>query len=1019
MLVKWFRDPVYGLATLCLLFIAGVVAFTHLPISLLPNIERPTLKITTLWYSGSAEDVLNYVVEPQEKVLRGLPGLHEVTSTAYRGRAELDLAFDYDTNMDQAFMNIQQRLSMIRSKPADALQPKIERSGSSNTLIFLFAQNREQPNKEIDAFQDILESEVVTRLHSIDGVSHVELSLSSEEELQLLVDTEQLANLSISVSQLISLLEANKDISAGLIGKNKYAYDLRFNGYKSTEALLNTPIRISNGAIITLGQIATLKESRSRRQHFVIHNGFPAIGIHVFKDPDANLLQALSNVFDLVEELNNGALVKHGLKLQKSFDPSVFVNRAINLVMSNLVLGSMLTLIALYWFLRRWSSTLLITLSIANTLCVSFILMYLFNRNLNIISLAGIALSTGIIVDASIIVYDSITKQLKRGIAILDACVLGCQNVLRALFSSTVTSVVVFLPLLLLTSFEGKIFSDLALTISLCVTLSLVNSILFLPVIYRLKPQFFSTIESQEQTHYKSISTSLARIVSNPKQSTIIIVAILGLSASVLLTLIPKVDLLPAVRRDAIDSLLIMSKGSNLNDIEHGVGQVITERITPYLNAEKQPQIANYYVVVSPDFTALGVRPVNKSDTAQLKQVIKEEILFELPGVRAITYQAGLFGALESARSISVNVTHQQKDSKKADLLEFQTKLGNAISDATVRIMPRPDQDVPRISIVPDDVKLAQFNLTGQDVATFVAMGGDGYYLGQFPHQQKMLNLKLLAKDTDSISQLLEKPLIAPSFGILNLSDLVMTHTDVTTSELRKIDFQRGHTLTISIPDSMTMEQATQLVAEQVQAFNQLGRGRAVISGSSDTLNKALDNLLMQFAFAMAVLFLLMLLTFRSVYFALVTVLTLPVSMIGGFVALAIANAFAPVSLDLLTLIGFVILLGLVINNTILFIDSFKQNIEVSQSFHSAIEDAFSSRLQPIAMSTVTSILGMLPLALLPGEGSELYRGLGIVIVGGMLVGSPLILMLVSALLKLTYAKRNQLIHSPLIEETN
>ncbi|WDE11841.1 efflux RND transporter permease subunit [Thalassomonas haliotis] len=1006
MLAKWFKDPAYGIAVIFIIMITGILAFLKLPVSLLPDIERPTMKVTTHWYSASAEDIQKYLIEPQEQVLKGLPHLHQVIATAYRGRAEISLSFDFNTDMDRSFMNIQQRLSMLRSKPLDALPPKIERSGSSNTLIFMFAQNTNDNARDIDSYQKLLEAEVITRLQEVEGVSHAELSLASEDEIHLILDMDKLAELSIPLSQIIEIIKLNKDISAGLIGQGKRSYDLRYKGYKNKYELLNTPLRLDGGSMLLLGDVADIQQVRSRRQHFVIHNGFPAIGIHVFKSAEANLLTSLSNVFDIVDDVNNGVLKEHGLRIEKSFDPSVFVNRSISLVISNLVIGTLLTIFGLYWFLRRFTSTLLISLSIVTTLLITFMLLFVFNRNLNIISLAGIALSTGIILDASIIVFDSIGHQLRKGLGLLDAAVTGCKKVFRALLSSTITSVVVFLPLLLLNSFEGKIFSDLAFTITVCVSVSLVVSMLILPIILLMKPALFLSHTPVESPVLTKLSAWLMAIQGNVKNSIAVVFLTLVLAIVILVTLVPKVDLLPAVRRDAIDSLLIMSKGANLDVLEQEVGQKIARRIAPYLNKEKSPAIANYYVVVSADFTALGVRPVNKADTQALKSVIENEITVDLPGVKTITYQAGLFGALESARSISVNVITDNPESIFDKLALLKEKISLGLAGASVRILPKPAQDVPRISILPDQAKINQFHVPESDVSALVAMAADGLYLGQFPHENEMLNLQLKAKDVHDLSSLMNQALLSENNDVISFSELVDTRTDVTISELRKINFQSGSTLTVSIPDDMAMDTASQILSDIVAQFNQeelLGLATASLSGASDTLNEAVDNLLLQFAFALSVLLLLMLLTFRSLSYALLTVLTLPFATLGGFIGLAVMGLFYNVSLDLLTLIGFVILMGLVINNTILFIDSYKESQSSQLNFHASLHQAFASRFRPIAMSTLTSILGMLPLAVMPGEGSELYRGLGVVIVSGMLFGSLLLLILVPAILNILH----------------
>ncbi|WP_233007921.1 efflux RND transporter permease subunit [Rheinheimera faecalis] len=1004
LLNAWFNRPFYGVLSLALILMAGVAAFIHLPVALLPDIDKPVLKITTQWSSASAQEIQDYLITPQERALKGISNLHQVISKAYRGRAEIELTFDFNTNIDRAFMDVQQRLSMVRSKPEDALPTIIERSGSEQTLVFMFAQNTNNNQMEIDEYEELLETEVLNKLMQIDGVSHAKLSLASEQELHVVVDMDKLASYGLRIDDIKQIMSLNKNVSAGVIGAGKTSYELRYEGEKDKFTLGQTPLPLADGARIKLSDVADILQTRSRRQHFVIQNDHPAIGIHVFKTPEANLLGTLEKVSTLIQQLNQGVLEKHGIKIEKSFDPSVFINRSVDLVISNLVIGTFLAFACLFWFYRRRSATVLISCSIVNTLLATFIVMYLFNRNLNIISLAGIALATGVILDSSIIIFDSITKQFKQGIKGVQGIILGCIKVQSALISSVVTSIVIFLPLLLVNSFEGRIFSDLAFTISVAIGLSFIFSTFFFPLAFIYFPHVLEKPVRQQHQGLELISTVLLAAQHSRERSKLVLVAIVVLVVLVFSTIVPKIDLLPPMRRDAIDSLLIINKGANLDYLEKEIGYTVVERLQPYIHRQKEPHLANYYVAVSPDFTALGVRALHSKDTEAVKALISSEILKDLPGVASVTYQASLFGALESARSISMDLAGNNVERLFEHAAILKKRIVEQIPGADVRILPKPEFDVPRLSVSPDYQKSSQLKVDLVDVLATLEMAGDGLYVGRLSHEGKIQTVRLKMKGVEHVSDLNNISVINADNELIPYRELVTSRTDVTVSELRKVNFQTTATLMVVVPDHWPMGDAAELLQSLADHFNQQAHpdlSSASIGGASDMLNEAIDNLLIQFAFTFFVFLLLMFLTFKSMKYALVITLTLPVASIGGFIGLAVNGLFYPVTLDLLTLLGFVILIGLVINNSILYIGTYQQLLQQGQSVQDALRGAFEDRLLPISVSTATTIAGMLPLAFIPGEGSELYRGLGIVIVSGMSIGSLLLMLIIPSLLNL------------------
>ncbi len=998
MLSQLLNKPLYAAVILFFIGFLGAISFWQLPISFLPDISRPTLTIQTTWPGYSADQVLEKIIVPQESELNGIPDRHEISSMAYPGFAETVITFRYNTELDDAYMNALQAIGRVAFRPADALPTTIEKSGEMHRMAFLFVQASD-PEKSlkkphIDDYQAIIEKHILPEIQAVHGVSHTKLMLASEDELQITVDINALNKYGLIIADVVELLSLNKAMSLGAMNFGKHSYQLRFNGKYSIDTLLNKPILSPLSASVTLADIASVTRGRSDRRHFVLQNGKPAIGIDIYKSKDANMLAALEQLYDKVATLNQKTLPKYGLHIEKSFDPTVFIHRAINLISSNLLLGTLLSALGLALFTRNKTLIVTIFFTVPVTLLCVFTTLYLMGKSLNVISLAAIALSTGIILDASIVVLSAIRMELNKSQALLPAIEQGVKNVVGALLSSTLTSVVIFAPILIMNSFEGQLFEDLALTLSLSILFSLFVSIFLLPVVVKMLPQVlqpeakFGWISKLEK---QLIKFSL-RVAGKPW-------FLLSVGLITMLSfkfLLPDMDLLPPVKRDVVDNLLIMPKGQNLNQLEHDLGEVIHARLAPHLNQQKAPFIKDYYLAVSVDFSSLGVRPLDKADTEALKAALANDILKDLPGIAVVTYQAGVFGAMKSSRTVTINLFSEDVALLQQATTTAKQKIAEALPGVGAHAAPSATADMPILTITPNFAALNQYQIPVSQVIEVLQMTGSGLHIGKISEAGKMLNVKVKVKSSDDFDQLLALPV---STSGLTLRDIVTIEAGVTVSEIMHVNFKRALSLTLNVPDDRSIE-AVSLVAQQVvdQINNEIMQtaGHARLSGSTDVLAAATTRLLSNLAFAGIIFFFILLLLFQRIDYSLIILVCLPVAAIGSLFALQLAGLFYPQQLDVLTMMGFLILIGLIVNNAILFVDAF---ITAKGDSQARITHAFEQRLLPILMSTVTSIIGMLPLALLPGAGNELYRGLGVVLVGGMSVGGLILLIVMPGLL--------------------
>lgn len=995
MLPKSLNKPLNAGITLIFIVLIGFYSFSKLPIAFLPEISRPTLTIQTTWPGHSAEQVMQKLIVPQETQLRGIPDLYEISSMAYAGLAEIVITFRYNTEINDSYMYALQAINRVSYRPTDALPTLIEKSGEMQRMAFLFVQAEKNNHQHIDDYQAVIDKHILPVIQSIEGVSHTKLMLASEDELQVEIDINALKKYDLTISDVIELLSANKITSLGSMKLGKHSYQLMFDAKYSINQLKNKPILSNRSASVVLADIASITRARSDRRHFVLQNGRPAIGIDIYKSKNANMLGALDLLYQKVDQLNSEAMPGYGLRIEKSFDPTVFIKRAINLISSNLVLGIFLAAIGLLLFSRNIRLIISIFFTIPVTLLAVFSALSLLGKSLNIISLAAIALATGIILDASIVVLSAIQNELKNQASITQAIEKGLNKVVKALLCSTLTSIVIFAPIFVIDSFEGQLFRDLALTLSLSIMFSLFVSLFLFPCLFRIAPSLLT-----EEIRFNWIKKLEARLVNfslTISNRLWFLVSIFLLTIASFKFLLPEMDLLPPVKRDVVDNLLIMPKGQNLEQVEQNLGNLIHSRLAPHLNKQKKPYIKDYYLAISVDFSSLGVRPLIKSETEQLKQALTDNILKDLPGTEVVTYQAGIFGAMKSSRTVTVNLFSENIDllnTAVSQTIEDITQLSPGLS---AYASPTVKTDMPILTIKPDFKVLNQYQIPVSKVIEIIQTTGAGLHLGRISEAGRMLDVRVKVNSGENFESLLSLPIAGTP---LSLRDLVSIDTGVTMSELMHVNFKNAISVTINVPDDKSIEQVSTVAQKVVKKVNQeiLGsEGHAKLSGSSDLLATAIERLLSNLLFAAVVFFAILLVVFQRFDYSLMILLCLPVAFIGSLFGLQLSALFFPQQLDLLTMMGFLILIGLIVNNAILLVDAFIT--ANASSAEEKIAIAFAQRLQPILMSTVTSIIGMLPLAILPGAGNELYRGLGVVLVGGMSVGGLILLIVIPGLL--------------------
>jgi multidrug efflux pump subunit AcrB len=1018
------KNPVaVGMAVL-LVCLLGLMSLRQLPLQLFPDIDRPQISIQTNWRAASPEEVEAELLEPQEQVLQGLPGLEELDGNAGSGGSNVNLTFAIGTDMKNALVEVIGRLNRVRSIPKDADRPIVQMGGNAgganNVLSWFFVQLLPGTPGKIEEYRRLIENTVKPRIEAVPGVAQVVVNAGPPDEVRITVDTAKAASLGVSISDIAARAAASADVSGGQVQVGRQQYQLRYTGRYDPERLGALVLSSSADKTVHLSDVATIEVRPPRRQLYAYQNGNPAIGLQVDKVSGANVLETLTAVKKVVAELRDGPLKARGLGIEQSFDSSLFINRAVHLLSENLIVGALLSLLCVWWFMRDVRATVLIAATIPVCLLATFTVLHLSGHTLNVISLAGLAFAVGMVVEGAIVVSGNILRLKESGVTPYEAALTGTQQVVGALVASTVTTVAVFLPVVFLRDVEGQIFSDLALTISIAVAISVIVAITALPAAAswlrakKLKsgygdgwPWLTDRIMAWTDTRPKQLGWVLALLVL-PLLATFVFV--------------PRLDYLPPVKRAAVDAYFNFPPGMPPEVVDREIVPVILERMKPYMDGSRQPQLKNWYVIVYPGGGNLGARVVDESRIGELERVVREEITVGFPDTRVFTEEGNLFGGFGgSARAVSIHLQGEDAAELYRVADAGRRLLEAKFPGANVQAFPPTDAAQLELRAVPDDRRIAEAGWDRAALGDIVRSLGDGAWLGEYFDGERRVPVILRSDAGQTPEELAQTPVVAPDGKVVTIGEMVRLDTVLGPSQIRRLDHRRTVTLTMDPPATLALETALATIEREVLPTlrGQFPDGTIRLAGSADRLERIVGTIGKNFLLALFVLGLLMAAMFKSLRYALIVVLTVPLALIGGMLGLRVLGLFAFQPLDLLSMIGFIMMVGVVVNHAILLVDLTRHAQAHGAALSEAIRMSLNQRLRAILASTLTGALGALPMAVNPGPGSVIYRGLAAVNVGGVVISLIFSLLLMPSLMRLFFehAEKREAVRSPVPRE--
>ncbi len=996
-------NPVAVVVGVLLAILFGAISLSRLPVQLTPEVERPQVSITTVWRAAAPQEVESEIVEPQEDVLRGLPGMTEIQARAQRGRGQITLTFQVGTDLRRALLEILSRLNRVPRYPEDAEEPTLSAIGGRARAIAWFILKPTAGNtRDIASYQDYIEEVVQTRFERVPGVALSEVRGGRESEVRITFDPHKAANLGVELPAVARLAGGAQDVSGGSGDVGKRRYTLRFAGQYPLPELGDMVLDWRDGQPVYLRDVAHIERTLKDRTGFVIQNGDAAMAVNAYRETGVNVLQVMDGLRQAADELRAGPLKRAGLSLEQVYDETLYIDRSIRLVETNLGLGMLLAVGVLWWFFRRLRATLMVAVAIPICIVTAFLLLDAAGRTLNVISLAGLAFAVGMVLDAAIVVLESVVRLREQGMPPDDAAEEGTRRVWGALLASTATTVAIFLPIVFLQDEAGQLFADLALTIAVAVSLSLLVAVTVLPTAAARWLGAQAMVDPH--AHWWEAGQRLVmRLTDTPRRRALWIVGLISLPLALAWWLKPEADYLPEGNRNLVFAFVLPPPGINVETLERELGRVVAERMQPYVEGRAEPAVSNYFFVAFERGVFMGARAQDPARTGELVPLINR-LIRGFPDTIAFARRSSLFGGFGGGRTIEMDI----QGSDIASLLNAAQVAFGEIQQVLPGRPPRPrpglDLADPELRLVPDERAIAESGWNRGEVAQIVRALGSGLYVGDYFDGQQRLDVILRGPRWATPEVLAATPLATPEGGVRALADLTRLVRTAGPDEIRRIDRRRTITLEVKAPEGASLEQTlTKLETEVGPKVEPLlpPDGEIRYGGTADKLKTALKSLGESFWLAIAILYLLMSALFRSFRDSLLVILAIPLATVGGVLALRLTNLVVFQPMDLLTMIGFIILLGLVVNNAILLVHQARAAERRGSDRRAAVAEAVHLRLRPILMSTLTSIFGMLPLWLMPGAGSELYRGLAAVIVGGMAVSTLFTLILLPALLRL------------------
>ena len=998
--------------------VLGVLAAFRVPVQMIPDLEVRTVSIQTSWPGATPQDVEKEILIEQEEYLRTLPNMQRLESSASSGSAVIELDFPFGVDMTQTLIEVNNALNQVPSYPENVDEPRVFANSFSANSFMYFAISPlpgNPRNINIIMMRDFIVDNVRTRLSSVPGVSQVNVSGGAERQIRILLDPTRLADRQLTILDVRNAIRArNRDVSGGEIDGGKRRYLLRTVGrFDSIEALQDMIVDRRGDSLIRLGDIADIELGHSRIQGYSYFNAEPILFTSINREAGSNVIDIKYAMLDAVERVNRDLLQPNGMQMQLMAEDAGYVEASIRNVWLNLALGAFFATGVMFMFLRSVSATAVGVIGIPICTIAAFIGLLAAGRTINVISLAGVAFAIGMTLDNSIVVIESIELKRRQGLDRFRAAVEGVQSVWTAVLASTLTTILVFLPVLFIREEAGQLYSDVAIAISASILASMLVAITLIPTASaRLSfgTEHRSHTEGALRERLLSFIDSL--IATRQQRTTTIAVTVIA-SIAIILLLTPPAEYLPEGEEPKTFAAMSAPPGYNIETMKE-IGLEVQDYFMQFVDDDPDrfdrsetdvPAIRYLNTRISAGGFRIISEPVRPADIDELMNAITSKYR-EYPGMRAFAARGSIISSNDGGtRSINLDVSGPNLGVIYEAALATYRRAEDVFGNPRIQTSPSSlSLSQPMLEVQPNWARAAELGLTAGDVGYTVAALTDGAFVDEYFESDDKIDMYLYGTtggqaDVDNLGGL---PIYTPQGSILPLDAIATIHETVDTNSIRRINGQRTVTLNIIPPASIPLEVGVEIVRNDVVAYLRdsgalPGTVNVDISGASDQLDATKAALAANLPVALIIVFLLLVAILKHWGYPLLIMTTIPLGIAGGIVGLTLLNLVGSAlewlglgslhqPFDMISMLGFLILMGTVVNNPILIVDRAMQHMKTgNMSPIDAVREAVASRMRPIAMSTFTTICGLSPLVFIPGAGTELYRGVGAIVLFGIL----------------------------------
>ncbi|QDA55913.1 efflux RND transporter permease subunit [Thermomonas aquatica] len=1081
------------------LVLFGLIALGSLKVNLLPDLSYPTLTVRTDYTGAAPSEIETLISQPAEEALGVVKGLRKLKSISRTGQSDVVLEFAWGTDMDQASLDVRDKMESLQF-PLDAKPPVLLRFNPSTQPIMRLALSPKHAGKggagDAEEIRQLMElrrfadDDLKRKLEPVDGVAAVKVGGGLEDEVQVDIDQRKLAQLGLSPDTVISRLQQeNVNVSGGRLEEGSQRYLVRtVNQFATVDEIANMLLttrtasassggseqamrlaaasgdasvmaalsqqggNASSGSLpLRLKDVAEVRQGYKEREAIIRLNGREAVELAIYKEGDANTVataDALEARLKSIREQLPG-----DIELTVIEDQSVFIRNAIGDVKLDAVIGGLLSILIIFLFLRDGWSTFVISLSLPVSIIATFFFMGQLGLSLNVMSLGGLALATGLVVDDSIVVLESIAKARERGLGILEAAIAGTREVSMAVVASTLTTIAVFLPLVFVQGIAGQLFRDQALTVAIAIGVSLVVAMTLIPMLSALKGRpplgfpeepaharwearktwqkpamyagrglgglfryaFFGIAwaivrawrglsavvgpvmrkaSDLAMAPYARAERGYLRILPAALRRPTPVLLVAGIAFALTLAALPLLgtDLIPQLAQDRFDMTAKLPPGTPLAQTDALIRDVQARHA-------KDDGVRVLYGV-SGTGTRLDASPTESGENIGKLSVVMADNKAEAPLTEALrkTMQAYPSAQVDFSRPELFSLSPPLEIEVEGADLE-QIRVAGAKLAGMLRANPHyadvkstVEQGFPEIQIVFDQDRAAALGLTTRQIADAVVKKVKGEVATRYSFRDRKIDVLVRAQESDRASvDDIRHLIVNPGGGApVELASVAEVVSTTGPSEIHRADQHRVAIISANLR-GIDLGNAIREVDAMV-AQNPLGTDIDMrIGGQGQELSESIRSLLFAFGLAIFLVYLVMASQFESLLHPFVILFTIPLAMVGAVAALMLTRA--PVSV--VVFIGLILLVGLVVKNAIILIDKVNQLREEGVAKREALVEGARSRLRPIMMTTLCAVFGFLPLALAFGEGAEVRAPMATTVIGGLLVSTLLTLVVI------------------------